>query len=144
MGLHEDGYGFGVITKAYFFAEEIGMTPEELLEAAHGSGWGNVLKENGLHPGSSGNGGKNTDDEMSAQGGGKDKAKDVPPGQAKKQGDGFSDLAGPGGKDNNGQGNGSGKDKGKGVSGQSADDNGNGGGKDKGKQGGNGKGKGKK
>ncbi len=54
FSLHEEGYGFGEIAFAYFFADMTGMSEEELLQAAHESGWGNVLKENGIHPGSIG------------------------------------------------------------------------------------------
>jgi hypothetical protein len=101
MGLHMDGNGFGNIVKAYFFADKLGMAPAEVLDAAHGSGWGNMLKENGLHPGN---------------GNGADKEKKVPPGQAKKNND--SGITGElTGQDNanNGNGNqgGNGKDKNK-------------------------------
>lgn len=104
MGLHMDGNGFGNIVKAYFFADKLGMTPDEVLDAAHGSGWGNMLKENGLHPGN---------------GNGANKEKKDPPGQAKKNNDATGELSGQddGGNGNNGN-NGNkgenGKDKGKG------------------------------
>jgi hypothetical protein len=124
MELHQAGNGFGNITKAYFFAEKLGMTPDVLLAEAHISGWGNVLKAGGIHPGL-GNGGKNKPDHA----GPPDKDKDNgPPGQNKKTGD-SSELVGQG----NGNGNGNGN---KGGNGQG---NGNKGGKDKG----NGKGGGK-
>ncbi len=88
FGLHTAGNGFGNIAKAYFFAEVIGTTPADLLEQAHGAGWGNVLKENGIHPGAVGQGvqpgkkNKPADDAIDAEitgaGGqsGKDKDKD--------------------------------------------------------------------
>lgn len=56
FSLHQEGYGFGVIAFAYFFADATGMSEVELLQAAQESGWGNVLKENGIHPGSIGRG----------------------------------------------------------------------------------------
>ena len=108
MGLHESGYGFGNIAKAYFFADKLGMTPQELLEAAHGSGWGNVLKEAGVH--------KNGKPEHAGK-----PEKDGAPGQNKKGNDNGPELTGQsGGKDNgngNGQGGGKGKDKEKGGKG---------------------------
>jgi hypothetical protein len=76
MGLHEAGYGFGNIAKAYFFADKLGMTPSELLESAHGSGWGNILKEAGIQHG---NGGGKPDHAGKPD-------KDGPPGQNKKGG----------------------------------------------------------
>ena len=100
MALHEAGYGFGGITKAYFFAEKIGVTPQELLELAKGTGWGNVLKENGLHPGS---GGK-PDREWDKGHKDKDKIDEI-------GGDDVSDLAGPGNNDKGHKDNGNGKDK---------------------------------
>lgn len=70
FSLHqEENYGFGEIAFAYFFAEPTGLSEEELLQAARESGWGNVLKENGIHPGSIGGNlrswpeGRNGDDE---------------------------------------------------------------------------------
>ena len=104
MDLHLAGNGFGNIVKAYFFAGKLGMDPAGVLDAAHGSGWGNLLKENGLHPGN---------------GQGPDKEKKVPPGQAKKNNGAVDELSGQSdGNSNNGNGNqggnGNGKDKGKG------------------------------
>lgn len=117
MGLHEDGYGFGVITKAYFFADELGKTPEELLQAAHGAGWGNVLRDNGLQPGN-----------------GNQKDKNKSANFKKSEDNETSDLAGPGGR---------GKDKDKGNNGRSGQNNGNGrSGENNGNGGGNGNGKG--
>lgn len=95
FGLHEAGNGFGNIAKAYFFAEVIGVTPADLLDQAHGAGWGNVLKENGLHPGSVGQGvtpGKDTVDQETDAVHGPDMA--APGNQSDKD------------KNNNGRGNG--------------------------------------
>jgi hypothetical protein len=148
MGFHQAGNGFGNIVKAYFIGGKLGMTPDEIgqiLEEAHGTGWGNVMKEYGLHPGNGKgpqkekdtppgqakkNGDEDVSDELAGQGGGQDKEKGTPPGQAKKNGDDItSELVGQGGqdkdKDNNSNGN---------------NGNGNGGNSNKG---GNGKGKGK-
>jgi hypothetical protein len=153
--LHEDGNGFGNIVKAYFFADKLEppMTPQELLEAAHGSGWGNVLKEGGIHPGSVGNGGGNRPEKEKVGGppGG-----DGPPGQSKKNNDnpdsgaiGPANMAGPGGGNGNGNGNGNGKDNGNGggngnggVSGRPDKDRGNGNGNGNGNGGGGGNGNG--
>ncbi len=116
MGLHESGIGFGNITKAYFFADKLELDdPTVLLDAAHGSGWGNVMKEYGLHPGN---------------GQGPAKEKGTPPGQAKKNGDDDSpELVGQGNGNGNGN-NGNGNDNGKGNNG-----NGNKGGNGKDKNG---------
>ena len=116
-GLHQDGYGFGVIAHAYFISQAIsqtqgisGTTPIALLEEfASGKGWGVILKDYGLHPGLKGRGG-NLGDIMSnrkkngqdtdlgtAQGSpGKDKknqpgASNTPPGQLRKSGGGGTD-----------------------------------------------------
>jgi len=129
MELHEAGNGFGTITKTYFFAEKLDMSPDQLLEKAHLEGWGNVLKEGGIHPGSVGNGGVNSNRPDHA--GRPDK--DGPPGQIKKDDDadgvstGTSDLVGPGNNGNNGRSNGSGNSNNsgngnnKGVNGQPDD-----------------------
>jgi hypothetical protein len=101
MDMHLAGNGFGNITRAYFFADKLGMTPTEVLDAAHGSGWGNMLKENGLQPGN---------------GKGPEKEKGTPPGQAKKD-NAVDELSsqdnGNNGNNGNGNGNngGNGKDK---------------------------------
>ena len=51
-GLHEDGFGFGVIARAYFVGKMRGITPTVLLdEFASGTGWGVIMKEYELHPG---------------------------------------------------------------------------------------------
>ena len=122
--LHEAGNGFGNIAKAYFFADRLAefgeeaITPEDLLTEAHGAGWGNTLKNYGIHPGAVGNGkNKNKSEteegEISAQdkqkgspsfvapGGGKGNG-GVPPGQAKDKSNG-----------NNGNGKNKDKEKGK-------------------------------
>ena len=125
--LHEEGNGFGNIVKAYFFADKLDppMKPQELLEAAHESGWGNVLKEGGIHPGSVGNGGGNRPEKEKTGGppGG-----DGPPGQTKKNNNNDSDsgtsigpanMAGPGGGNGNGNGNGQGNGNGNGGGSQS-------------------------
>ncbi len=116
MSLHESGYGFGNIAKAYFFGDQLGLDPQVLLTDAKGSGWGNVLKENGVHPGSVGKG--------------HDKKSDVTEqtdeaGQP-QHGGGKPDFAGPSGQ---GGGNGGGNGNGHG--------NGNGGGNGNGHGGGN-------
>ncbi|UCD29307.1 MAG: hypothetical protein JSV03_02165 [Planctomycetota bacterium] len=121
MELHLAGNGFGNIVKAYFFAEELEMDPSEVLEQAHLSGWGSIFKEAGVHPGSVGNGGKNSNRPEHAGG-----PKDGPPGQLKKG----TDPTTLGGQD------GVGKDKAQGNAG------GHSYGKGHGK--GNGKGQGKK
>jgi hypothetical protein len=121
--LHESGNSFGNIAKAYFFADKLELEPAELLESAHSSGWGNVLKENGLHPGSVGKGNDKqveTPDEpadtveTSAQ-----------PGSKGNHGGGVNpDLAGPGG----GNGHGNGQGNGAGGAGENHSGQGNGGG----------------
>ncbi len=51
-GLHQDGFGFGVIARAYFVGEMLGITPTTLLdEFTSGTGWGVIMKEYELHPG---------------------------------------------------------------------------------------------
>ena len=57
MGLHEQGYGFGTITKVYLMAPVVDQNskPDTLLgflDEAQQKGWGNLLKGNGVHPGS--------------------------------------------------------------------------------------------
>ncbi|MEW5958814.1 MAG: hypothetical protein AB1801_13865 [Chloroflexota bacterium] len=112
MALHEAGNGFGNIAKAYFFADKLAadslLTPADLLEAAHGTGWGNVLKENKIQPGAVGNGNGHQPEQAGS-------GDDGPPGLVKK-GNNSSDSAGPelmgqsgdngNGKGNNGNGNG--------------------------------------
>ncbi|MCB0172460.1 MAG: hypothetical protein KDJ97_18085 [Anaerolineae bacterium] len=146
-GLHEDGYGFGNIAKAYFFAEKLNamnidmedatlVTPADLLSEAHGSGWGNVLKDNDIHPGAVGNGhGKKADRFGQPEYAGKpDKFNEA-------DGDTISQFSGQG--SGNGHGIGHGQGKANGFSAKSSDDNGGGKGKGNSHKGGNGKGKGK-
>lgn len=57
MSLHEMGFGFGAITKAFFLAEMLNNKNLEsdlvtLLDRARQEGWGNVLKTENIHPGS--------------------------------------------------------------------------------------------
>jgi len=55
--LHESGVGFGVIGRAYLtaLASEGQLTPEEAIEMHQsGTGWGQMLKEFGIHPGGKG------------------------------------------------------------------------------------------
>jgi hypothetical protein len=112
MALHEEGYGFGEIAKAYFAAQKLGIDPQVLLdEFAAGTGWGNIMKNHGLHPGQAGRGG-NLGDIMSGHGNSQSDAPGVwaPPGQLKKS----NGQAGVDGQANNGQG----KDKDKGNNGK--------------------------
>jgi hypothetical protein len=85
--LHEvEGYGFGVIAHAYFAAQKLGILPGELLDKFDsGMGWGQILKDYGLHPGRAGRGG-NLGDVMSGHKKGQslDSAGSMPPGQMKK------------------------------------------------------------
>jgi hypothetical protein len=59
IGLHADGYGFGVIAKIYFITQiSPTVTVDFLLdEFDSGKGWGEILKELGFHPGVAGRGG---------------------------------------------------------------------------------------
>lgn len=90
--LHEEGYGFGVISHAYFVALKLDdMQPTDLLDLFDsGMGWGQILKECALHPGIEGRGG-NLGSIMSNRGQSPDSW--MPPGQAKKdpmgEGDAF-------------------------------------------------------
>ena len=57
MTLHESGVGFGVIARAYMTAKfsDGQLTPEEVLELFQsGTGWGQIMKEYGVHPGGKG------------------------------------------------------------------------------------------
>lgn len=126
MTLHEEGNGFGNIAKAYFFADQLGLTPQDLLLEAHTSGWGNVLKQNGIHPGAVGKGG-----------GKKSEVTEQPENSPiEPQNNGAAGLTGPGGQNGNGHGNGNGGGNGHGH----GNDNGGG----KGHGGGNGNGHGNK
>jgi hypothetical protein len=66
--LHDAGLGFGVIARAYFLAERFeDVTPQALLaEFQAGRGWGQIVRQLGLHPGRHGQGGS-MGDVMSAQ-----------------------------------------------------------------------------
>ena len=49
---HSQGFGVGNIARALFLARMLeNMSAEELLEAASERGWGDVMKEYGVHPG---------------------------------------------------------------------------------------------
>ncbi|MCB9079520.1 MAG: hypothetical protein H6631_18105 [Anaerolineaceae bacterium] len=147
MSLHENGYGFGNITKAYFFAKKLNqmnmdmegatpVTPEDLLNEAHGSGWGNVLKDNDIHPGAVGNGaGKHADQFGQPEHAGK------PDKFSETDGDAISKFSGQGG--GHSQGGGHGQGKGKGFSAKSGDDNDGGKGNGNSNKGDHEKGKGK-
>lgn len=76
--LHDDGLGFGVIAHAYFVGDTLGIPPSDVLaEFQAGKGWGEIMKDYGLHPGLAGRGG-NLGSVMS----GRDRP--LPPGQLKK------------------------------------------------------------
>ncbi|GIK40558.1 MAG: hypothetical protein BroJett011_43910 [Chloroflexota bacterium] len=127
--MHDAGNGFGNIAKAYFFADQLGLTPQELLLQSHTSGWGNVLKQNGIHPGAVG------------QGGGKKWGVTGPENSTlEPQNNGAAGLTGPGGHGGNGHGNGNGGGNGQG----NGNNNGGGNGGGKGHGGGNGNGHGNK
>jgi hypothetical protein len=144
FGLHEAGNGFGTITKAYYFTNLLsdvelppGMTPpdspEALLEVAHGSGWGNILKDYGIHPGSIGNGHGHRPDSEATAAGANGSTNHIPPGQAKKNQTatdgvdaGPSDLVGQGNGPGLGRANGQGHNDGAGNG--HSNGNGNGGG----------------
>ncbi len=95
--LHDEGLGFGVIAHAYFVARTLStvrpdeVTPDDVLELFQaGTGWGEILKGYGLHPGLAGRGG-NLGSIMS----GRDRT--LPPGQLKKnQSDDGSGFVPPG------------------------------------------------
>jgi hypothetical protein len=117
MALHEEGLGFGVIAKAYFAAQKLGIDPQLLLdEFSAGTGWGNIMKNHALHPGQAGRGG-NLGDIMSGHGNSQPDtsgAGRIPPGQLKK-GNGQSGVDnqadGGKGKDKDKNNNGKGKNK---------------------------------
>ncbi len=57
ISLHESGVGFGVIARAYLTARFSGgqLTPDQALAAFQsGEGWGQIMKEYGVHPGGKG------------------------------------------------------------------------------------------
>jgi hypothetical protein len=90
-GLHLEGYGFGVISHAYFISNTLelsGTTALTLLEEFDsGKGWGVIMKDYGLHPGRAGRGG-NLGTIMSGRKGTGDTlgAAQAPPGLLKKSG----------------------------------------------------------
>ena len=79
--LHDEGLGFGVIAHAYFVARTLNdpaVTPDMVLdEFLAGNGWGEIMKDYGLHPGLAGRGG-NLGSIMSVR------DRTLPPGQLKK------------------------------------------------------------
>ena len=57
MSLHEQGWGFGNIARAYLTAaaSQGALTPEQVLAMRQaGVGWGQIKKEYGVHPGGNG------------------------------------------------------------------------------------------
>jgi hypothetical protein len=57
MALHNEGFGFGTIARAYLTARQSNgaLTPEQLLAMRQaGTGWGQIKKEYGIHPGGNG------------------------------------------------------------------------------------------
>ncbi len=57
MTLHDEGFGFGVIARAYLtaYASNGALTPDQVLALRQdGVGWGQIKKEYGVHPGGNG------------------------------------------------------------------------------------------
>ena len=57
MELHDDGFGFGEIARAYLtaYASDGVLTPEQVMEMRlAGIGWGQIKQEYGIHPGGNG------------------------------------------------------------------------------------------
>ena len=57
ISLHESGFGFGVIARAYLTALHSNgvLSPTDLLDMFQsGMGWGQIMKEYGVHPGGNG------------------------------------------------------------------------------------------
>jgi hypothetical protein len=112
MALHQEGLGFGVIAKAYFAAQTLGITPTVLLdEFRAGTGWGVIMKKYCQNPGISCRGGNlgsimsgHAADQPSISGAG------LPPGQLKK----MNNSSGVEDQSNGGKGHGNGKGKAKG------------------------------
>ncbi|RMG72688.1 MAG: hypothetical protein D6711_12420, partial [Chloroflexi bacterium] len=50
ISLHCAGNGFGNIIRAFLIAEETDSDVESILNAAHAGGWGQIIRESGLHP----------------------------------------------------------------------------------------------
>ncbi len=78
VALHDEGFGFGTIARAYLtaYASNGALTPEQVLAMRQeGVGWGEIKKDYGVHPGGNGLGsimGKKHDGDATAieQGGG--------------------------------------------------------------------------
>lgn len=51
MALHCAGQGIGNIIRAYLLAETLGKTAQDYLADARAQGWGSVIRDSGLHPG---------------------------------------------------------------------------------------------
>jgi hypothetical protein len=57
MDLHQEGVGFGVIARVYLTARASNgaLTPEQVLALFQsGTGWGEIMKQYGVHPGGKG------------------------------------------------------------------------------------------
>jgi hypothetical protein len=57
MALHNEGVGFGVIARVYLTARALNgvLTPEQVLALFQsGTGWGEIMKQYGVHPGGNG------------------------------------------------------------------------------------------
>jgi hypothetical protein len=86
--LHDEGLGFGVIAHAYFVARTLGtitptITPAEVLAKFQaGKGWGEIIKDYGLHPGLAGPGLAGRGGNLGSIMSGRDRI--LPPGQLKK------------------------------------------------------------
>ena len=79
--LHENGYGFGVITKAYFFADKFGIefVALESIMSGQKRGWRKVLNELNAHKN-----GQDPQEVITAQSNSRGASPAEPPGQAKK------------------------------------------------------------
>jgi hypothetical protein len=112
IGMHCSGFGFGAITRAFLLAEATGGDAQSYLDLkASGTGWGQIMREAGVHPSDLAPGhviGKNKhhgeataepEMETSSQGNGR--------GQGNGNGRGNGNQGGNG--NGNGQGNGGGK-----------------------------------
>jgi hypothetical protein len=57
MELHDEGFGFGTIARAYLtaYASDGALTPAQVLDMRQaGVGWGEIKQEYGVHPGGNG------------------------------------------------------------------------------------------
>lgn len=57
MALHDEGFGFGTIARAYLtaYVSNGALTPEQVLALRQaGAGWGQIKKDYGVHPGGNG------------------------------------------------------------------------------------------